>query len=266
MPDLILTKTYKALPEKILGGANDSPALLLWLACSGMALPLVMLIIAAVQGRLGINPLDVLTRKPGYWSLVFLTLALCVAPIRHACVFTAKSLHWQYGKRLSDWNFLIRLRRPIGLASFFYAVVHCSIYVALNLDFNWNDFEDDLFHKPYIVTGLAAFILLIPLAVTSTDGWMKRLKGNWKTLHSTVYIAALLAVCHFYLLSKPGVLHYRPFIWILGFIFIYRLIKQWQKITLQQDAIDGTVPARAPGTAKANVIATVSAQDLDETI
>jgi DMSO/TMAO reductase YedYZ heme-binding membrane subunit len=119
MPDLILTKTYKALPEKILGGANDSPALLLWLACSGMALPLVMLIIAAVQGRLGINPLDVLTRKPGYWSLVFLTLALCVAPIRHACVFTAKSLHWQYGKRLSDWNFLIRLRRPIGLASFF---------------------------------------------------------------------------------------------------------------------------------------------------
>jgi hypothetical protein len=68
------------------------------------------------------------------------------------------------------------------------------------------------------------------------------------------------------LLSKPGVQHYRPFIWVLGFIFIYRLIKQWQKITLPQDAIDGTVPVRASGSAKAKVIATVSVQDLDETI
>ena len=266
----ILTKIFKALPEKILGAANDSPSLLLWLACSSMALPMVILVTQGVQRNLGINPLDVLTRRPGYWSLIFLTMALSVAPVRHACVLTAKSLQWQYGKRLSDWNFLIRLRRPIGLASFFYGVIHCSIYFALNLDFNWDDFQDDLFHKPYIVTGVAAFILLIPLAVTSTDGWIKRLKGNWKTLHSTVYIAALLAVSHFYLLSKPGVVHYRPFVGVLGLIFIYRLIKQWQKITLPQDAIDGTVPARTPGSAPGSMSSSsksgMTVQDLDETI
>lgn len=260
-----MIKTSRSWSETILSGANELPRLLLWVACCSMALPMLLLVVLGSQRKLGVNPLDVLTRDPGYWSLVFLTLALCIAPLRHACVFLAKQLQWQYGKRLSDWNFLIRLRRPIGLASFFYAVVHCSIYVALNLDFNFADFQDDLFHKPYIVTGLLAFILLIPLAVTSTDSWIKRLKSNWKTLHSTVYIASLLAVCHFYLLSKPGVLHYRPFAGILGFILIYRLIKQWQKITLVQDAIDGTVPARAAG-ASTQPGANLATQELEETL
>lgn len=248
MPDLILTRIFdeEALSVKILRKANNSPWSLLLIACAIMALPAILLAWSAAQGKLGVNPLDVVTRVPGYWSLFLLLAALLIAPLRFACVEIARATQRAYGKRQSDWNFLIRLRRPIGLASYFYALFHVTVYAALSIDFNWADFQEELLTKPFIAFGVITFVMLTPLAITSTNGWMKRLKRNWKHLHNSIYLAALFAVSHFYLLSKPGVTTYRIFALVLAALFIFRAVKQWQKSFQPQDAIDGTVPERPP--------------------
>ena len=164
MPDLILTRISdeEALSVKILRGANNSPWSLLLIACAIMALPAVRLAWFAAQGKLGVNPLDVVTRIPGYWSLFLLLTALLIAPLRCACTEIARAAHCSYGKRQSDWNFLIRLRRPIGLASYFYALFHVTVYAALNMGFNWADFQEELLTKPFIAFGVVTFVMLTP--------------------------------------------------------------------------------------------------------
>jgi len=183
-------------------------------------------------------------REPGKWSLILLLLALAVAPLRHGLVSFCISTQQSFGKRVADWNWLIRLRRPIGLASFFYAVAHGAIYAYFDLDMNPGEFIEDLRNKPYIALGTVAFIILVPLAITSTDGWMRRLKRKWKRLHLLVYPAALLAEGHFVLLSKPGVID--PYLYgIVLFLLVgYRAIQAWQRGFVLQDRVDGTLPER----------------------
>ena len=140
------------------------------------------------------NPVEYLTRASGDWALRLLLLTLLMTPL----------------KRLTGWTFWIRLRRTLGLFTFFYASVHFLIYVLLDVALNaditarelFNHIVEDITKRPYITVGFTAFILLIPLAWTSRRSWQRRLGTAWKKLHRLVYLIAVLAVLHFYWLVK----------------------------------------------------------------
>jgi len=145
-----------------------------------------MLLARAVLGDLGANPVEELTYRSGDWALRFLLLALAVTP---AC-------------SILGWNQLLRYRRLLGLVAFCYAFVHLLIWMFLDRALMWSEIYGDLFHRPYIGLGMCAFVLLIPLAVTSTAGWQRRLPTTWRRLHRLVYLSAVLGVLHFYWLVK----------------------------------------------------------------
>ncbi len=125
----------------------------------------------------------------GQTALNFLLLTLAITPVR----------------QLSGLTHLLRLRRMLGLFAFFYAVLHFTVYVVLDLDLDWRMVGADIAKRPYITIGFTAFLLLIPLAVTSTQGMMRRLGRRWRTLHRLVYVAAVLGVWHYYWQEKIDV-------------------------------------------------------------
>jgi methionine sulfoxide reductase heme-binding subunit len=151
----------------------------LWLAC---LTPLGLLARRALAGQLSANPIEFITLKTGFWALTLLLAALAVTPVR----------------RLTGWNALIQLRRPLGLFAFFYATLHFLTYIVLDQFFAFGMIVDDIVKRPYITVGFAALVLLTPLALTSTRGWIRRLGRNWRRLHWLIYPAAALAVLHFY--------------------------------------------------------------------
>lgn len=234
----------RLLSNRILHTANKSARLVVCLACAIMAAPAAITGCAALQGSLGVNPLEILMREPGKWALILLLAALAIAPLRHLLMMLAQRRHWECGKRLPDWNWLMRLRRPVGLACFFYAAVHLALYLSLDLNFSWHEFTGDLRDKPYIVIGWMAFLLLLPLAVTSTNAWMRRLKRNWKRLHLLIYPVAVLAEIHFLLLSKPGITDPLPFGWVLIGLLGYRIMQRRPSGATSQERADGTAPER----------------------
>jgi sulfoxide reductase heme-binding subunit YedZ len=227
-----------------MNAANRSPRTVACIACALLAMPALDTGWDTMRGTLGINLLETLIRTYGRWAFTWLLAALAMAPLRHALVRYAQWGCWSYGRRLSDWNWLIRLRRQVGLASFFYAVVHLALYVDLDLDFSWTGFVGDLRGKPYIVLGVVAFILLLPLAITSTDVWMRRLQRNWKRLHMLVYPAAVLAMAHFLLLTKPGVADPLPYGAALALLLVCRLAERRLHKDAQPARPDGIVPER----------------------
>jgi len=246
IPDSILKNiiNQSKSAEKVLRYANGSPRLILLVLCLCLAEPAAITLWEALRGTLGVNPLEILIREPGRWSLILLLLALAIAPLRHGLILCSTWSLKSFGKRMPDWNWLIRLRRPIGVASFCYAVVHVAVYVYFDLDLRLDDFLDDFQNKLYIKMGFISFIFLAPLAFTSTDGWMRRLKRNWKRLHSLIYPVSLLAIWHFLLLSKPGVKEPYIFSLVLFFLLAYRAVQAWKRGFVLQDRIDGTVPER----------------------
>lgn len=140
--------------------------------------------------RLGANPIEAVTHATGDWALRMLLITLAVTPLRR---FTG--LHW-----------LIRLRRMLGLFAFFYASLHFAAYVWLDLYFDWGAIALDILERPFITVGFAAFVLMIPLAVTSTQGAMRRMGGRrWQALHRSVYGIAILAVVHYWWLVKADI-------------------------------------------------------------
>ncbi|MBF0153378.1 MAG: sulfoxide reductase heme-binding subunit YedZ [Magnetococcales bacterium] len=149
-------------------------------------LPLIWLIYGALTAALGANPIEYVNRTTGDWALWLLLLTLTITPLR----------------RLSGWAWVMQLRRMLGLFCFFYASLHVTSYVALDQFFAWHDILRDVRKRPYITIGLITFSLLLPLAITSTRGWMKRLGRHWQSLHRLVYPAAMLAVLHFFLMVK----------------------------------------------------------------
>lgn len=155
----------------------------LWLAALS---PAAWLVAGIFRGSLGPNPIETLTHVTGMTTLVLLLVTLSVTPVR----------------RLSGWNPVIKLRRPLGLFAFFYALLHFSIWFVFDMVFNWRWMVEDVAERPYITVGFAAFLVLIPLAVTSTKGWIRRLGKRWTMLHRGVYLAATLGVVHFYWLVK----------------------------------------------------------------
>jgi methionine sulfoxide reductase heme-binding subunit len=131
---------------------------------------------------LGANPIERVLHHTGWWALILLLLTLAVTPAR----------------RLTGRNQLIRLRRPLGLFAFFYATLHLAIYVGLDQLFAWAFIVEDIVERPFITVGLAAWLLLLPLAITSTRGWIVRLGRRWVLLHKLVYLATALGVLHYF--------------------------------------------------------------------
>jgi sulfoxide reductase heme-binding subunit YedZ len=149
-------------------------------------LPAAWLLFAALTGGLGANPIEAITRSLGDWALRLLLITLAVTPL----------------KRLTGWGWLLRYRRMLGLYAFFYATLHLLSYLVLDQFFYWPEIGADMLKRPYITVGMVSFLLLIPLAVTSTHGWMRRLGRRWQQLHRLVYLCAIGAVVHFYMLVK----------------------------------------------------------------
>jgi sulfoxide reductase heme-binding subunit YedZ len=135
---------------------------------------------------LGPNPIDVVVHTMGKTSLNILLISLSISPAR----------------RLLHYNFLIRFRRMIGLFSFFYLTMHFTAYAVLDLALAWDTLLEDILERPYITVGMLAFVLMIPLAITSTKAMQRRLKRRWTTLHRSVYVIATLAVVHYFWQTK----------------------------------------------------------------
>ena len=157
--------------------------------------PLLWLGYGAISGNLGANPVEAITRSLGDWALRFLLITLTVTPLR----------------KLSGWGWPMRLRRMLGLYAFFYALLHLSSYIVLDQFFYWPEIWADILKRPYITIGMTSFLLLIPLAITSTHRMMRRLGRNWLRLHKLVYPIAIGAVVHNLMLIK--VLSLEPLIY-----------------------------------------------------
>jgi methionine sulfoxide reductase heme-binding subunit len=144
--------------------------------------PLLLVVADALRGRLGANPIEAILNRFGYWTLVFVLLALVPTPLQ----------------RLSGWTWVAPHRRMIGLFAFFYACLHVATYVGIDQFFDWRAIVADVVKRKFITIGMLAFALLVPLALTSTDGSVRRLGyARWKRLHRLVYAAALCGVVHF---------------------------------------------------------------------
>jgi methionine sulfoxide reductase heme-binding subunit len=149
---------------------------------AGCATPAAALLVRGLAGDLGANPIERITLETGWWALALLLLTLAVTPVR----------------RLTGWSHLAPLRRTLGLWAFGYATVHLLVFLALDHAFDPAEILDDARTRPFIAAGFAAFLLLAPLAATSSRAWIRRLGRNWTRLHRLVYAAAALAVLHFY--------------------------------------------------------------------
>lgn len=171
-------------------------------------LPLLWLAYRGVSGGLGVNPVETLNRTLGDWTLRLLLLTLAITPLR----------------RLTRWGWLIKLRRMIGLYAFAYASLHLASYLVVDQFFDWAEIGADIIKRPYITVGMSAFLLLIPLAVTSTNGMMRRLGRNWQRLHRLVYPIAIAGVVHFYMLVKADTREPLLYALLLGILLAARLI------------------------------------------
>ncbi len=158
----------------------------MWVGCLA---PAAWLGAGALLGWLGVNPIEKLTHVTGMTALVILLVTLAVSPIR----------------RLTGWNPLIKVRRPLGLFAFFYALLHFSVWMVLDLGFQLEWVAEDILERPYITVGFTALLLLTPLALTSTKGWIRRLGKRWATLHKLAYVVTGLGLLHYYWLVKADV-------------------------------------------------------------
>lgn len=149
-------------------------------------LPAAGLAWGAAAGTLGANPIDKITDTTGTWTLRFLLLTLAVTPVR----------------RLTGWHEIVRFRRMLGLLAFAYASLHLCTWVVLDQFFAVGYMLEDVAKRPYITVGLTAFLLMVPLAVTSTAAWIRRLGRRWQQLHRLVYVCAALGVLHYLWLVK----------------------------------------------------------------
>ncbi len=174
--------------------------------------PLGLLSFDAFTGNLSANPIDDITDTTGTWTLRFVMITLAVTPLR----------------KLLGWNFLGRIRRMLGLFTFFYATLHFFTYVWLDQFFDFESILADIAKRPFIMAGFTAFVLFVPLAVTSTSGWVRRLGGKrWQMLHRLIYVSAIAGVIHYLWLVKAD--RQRPMIYgtILAILLGYRIVHSW---------------------------------------
>ncbi len=173
--------------------------------------PVIRIAWRAYRGDLTANPVEFLQHQTGDWTLRFLIFTLCVTPFR----------------KLLDLPELIRFRRMLGLFAFFYVSLHFLTYLGPDQSFNFAGMLKDVVKRPFITVGFAAFVLLIPLALTSTAGWIRRLGGKrWQMLHRSIYVCACLGVIHYYWLVKSDIR--KPVFYgaLVGILLAWRLLSR----------------------------------------
>ena len=180
---------------------------LVFLVCLIPLAKRVLEIFGVAGMSLGANPVEELIHRFGIWGLNFLLITLAVTPLR----------------RLTGKNWLLRFRRMFGLFAFFYVLMHFLTYAGLDQRFNLPAILEDIAERPYITVGFTAFLLLIPLAATSTKAMMKRLGRRWQKLHRLVYVIAVLGVCHFYWQVKLDTMEPLIYAAILAVLLAYRI-------------------------------------------
>ncbi|CAG2155010.1 Magnetosome protein MamZ [Cupriavidus numazuensis] len=181
------TRAQGAVPGSRSGGLAALPAaqvrtlkVAIWLLAM---LPFVRLLYLGATSQFGANPLEFVTRSTGTWTLVMLCVTLAITPLR----------------RLTGWNWLVRLRRMLGLFAFFYGLQHFLLWIGVDRGFDFAYMLKDVVKRPFITVGFAAFVLMVPLALTSTNGMVRRLGGKrWQALHKAVYAIAVLAILHYW--------------------------------------------------------------------
>jgi sulfoxide reductase heme-binding subunit YedZ len=157
----------------------------------------------------GADPVKEVEHFLGEWALKFLVACLAVTPLRG----------------LTGWNWLARYRRSLGLLAFAYAVLHLTAWVTLDIALDWPTLVSDLTERWYIIVGMTALLLMVPLAVTSTRGWIRRLGTRWTALHRLVYVSAVLGVVHFWMSVKKDIREPLAFAVVLGLLLAYRAWK-----------------------------------------
>ena len=160
----------------------------LWLAVNAAAaIPLLQMVVGYATDTLGVDPVATLTTRTGTAAIMTLVLSLACTP----------------ANMLFGWRKALTVRKSLGLWAFTYAALHMLVFIGLDYGLDWRFiWQDALLEKQYIFVGLTALLILLPLALTSTKGWMRRLGRNWKRLHQLVYIAGILAVLHYFILVK----------------------------------------------------------------
>jgi methionine sulfoxide reductase heme-binding subunit len=191
----------KPPPEKFVRGVKV-------LAFAGCLVPAFVLLWKGFHDGLGANPIDVITRSTGKWTLTFLLITLSVTPLR----------------KLSGLSWLIKFRRMLGLFAFFYGCLHLTTYVWLDKFFNVHEMLHDIAKRRFITAGMTAWTLMLPLALTSTAGWIRRLGGKrWQQLHRLIYFSAAAGVVHFIWLVKADLRRPLTYGTILAVLLGYRL-------------------------------------------
>jgi sulfoxide reductase heme-binding subunit YedZ len=175
--------------------------------------PALGLLYALLAGALGVNPAETLQLSTGLWAFRFLLVTLAITPVR----------------RITGWSGIIRFRRMLGLFAFFYATLHVLTWIVLDHSFAWDEAAADIVKRPFITAGMVAFASMVPLAITSTKGWIRRLGRRWQLLHRLIYVSALAAAVHF--IWKVKVVYGEPVyyaaivIGLLGF----RVVTMWRR-------------------------------------
>jgi sulfoxide reductase heme-binding subunit YedZ len=188
-------------------------------------LPLTLLGWDTWHGALGTDPVAQLEHRSGDWALRLLMMTLAITPLR----------------RVTGWNKAIRFRRMLGLFAFFYASVHLTIYLVIDLGGFWSQLLTEIAKRPYITVGFTAWLLLVPLALTSTNAMMRRLGRNWQRLHKLVYAIALLGVLHFLWLVKAD--HREPAIY-LGVLIVLMLLRVPRLASKQRQALHAAMTSQ----------------------
>jgi sulfoxide reductase heme-binding subunit YedZ len=192
------------------------PAINTWYLYAAGLIPAALYFYWGATGNLGINPVKTFEHALGLWALKFLIATLAVSPIRE----------------LTGLSFL-RYRRALGLLAFYYVVMHVAVYVLLDQQMNFATIVADIIKRPYITLGMAALVMLIPLALTSSNAAIKRLGAKWTKLHRLTYPVAIAACLHYFLLVKSITLE--PFIHIalIALLLFWRVIRKpylnWRK-------------------------------------
>ena len=181
---------------------------LVFLAC---LLPFTLVVTDALEitGRLGANPIEAIMDRFGNWSLRFVLITLSITPLR----------------RLTGWNWLIRFRRMLGLFTFFYVLMHFLTWLVLDQGLLVSAILEDIIKRPFITIGFIALLLLTALAITSTNGFRRRMGRHWQTLHNTVYLIAVLGVWHYWWQVKKDITEPLIYAAILAVLLGYRIIR-----------------------------------------
>lgn len=194
-----------------------SPRMFVWTKAVIFVLclvPLARLVIGAPLDLLGVNPVETIRRSTGTWTLAFVLATLSVTPLR----------------RFTGWHWLARLRRMLGLYAFFYAVLHLISYVWLEQFFDIAAIIKDIVKRPFITIGFAAFAMMVPLAVTSTDAMVRRMGGrNWMALHKLVHVLAICGVIHYWWLVKRDITQPAIYALVLLLLLGYRVVAALRK-------------------------------------